>query len=117
MYLTPINNTLLYSHYANYDQAPPFVPPVGFQWVEGTPAHDAVSIIDNVLQTVEKLKLLFNDLPVPLKAAFSPLKAAVLLEIQEANYNVAYEIVRATEVDPQYEELKISLLQAIQELE
>lgn len=55
----------------------------------------------------------FNALPVPVRAKFAPLKAAINLELQQGHYSVVEAIIDLAEVPPELEETKATLLEAV----
>ena len=113
MYLSAIDNPLVYQSYGDYVQSPPYTAPTGFQWVEGNLPENAVAYMEASL--IQQLSNMFSELPIELKAKFAPLKAAIKQEIQEQNYDVAREIINQTEVDEEHLLLKQMLIAKIDE--
>lgn len=94
LYLRPTGDTTQYSDLADYLENPPFAAPSGFEWVEGEPPETALP----VKSLSDQLDAVFETLDVPTQAQFSPLKAAVQLELDQGRTDVAKAIVQGATV-------------------
>lgn len=108
LYLALSTDTLQYTDYADYPDGIPYPAPEGFQWVEGELPTGAIPYIEKSL--AEKMQDVFKTLPVDLQAQFAPLKAAVSLELQQGNSDVALAIITNTTPPVGYEALKDQLI-------
>jgi len=116
MYLALKTNPFSFLSFGDYEQSPPYPAPEGYEWVEGELPENAYPTAPKEFIVSQELKALFDTLPIELRVSFSPIKAAVFLELQEGNIDLAYAIVRAQVVDQLYEQLQLDILNKIEEL-
>lgn len=81
------------------------------------PAYlDDVANKENLKKLPDELDNIFKDLPVPIRAQFFPLKAAIKLALEQGDVMAALEIIDMTEVPPELVPLKDEMLNKFREV-
>lgn len=93
---------------AEYADNPPFPASEGFEWVQGEPVENHTLYAQK--STAELLRAKFDALDINLRAQFAPLKAAVHLELQQDNVDVAKAIIQTATIPAELESLRAELL-------
>jgi hypothetical protein len=81
------------------------------------PAYlEEVAKKENLKKLPDELDNIFKDLPVPIRAQFFPLKAAIKLALEQGDIMAALEIINMTEVPPELAPLKGQMLNKFREV-
>jgi hypothetical protein len=99
-----------YSDLANYPEQP--APREDGEWVEGIP-YGLISF--RPLALADQLDAVFSQQPVDLQAQFSPLRAAIKLELDQGRLDIAKRVIELAPVPPELEAQKEALLALFRE--